>query len=81
MAFNIEKCKIMHVGRNNPGYDYYMNGIRLNVVEQETDVGVIIQKDLKPTKQCHKATNTATGVLKTIQRIFHFRDKVVFLQL
>jgi hypothetical protein len=81
MAFNIEKCKIMHVGRNNPGYDYYMNGIRLNVVEQETDVGVIIQKDLKTTKQCHKATNTATGVLRTIQRNFHFRDKVVFLQL
>jgi hypothetical protein len=66
MMFNIEKCKIMHVGRNNPCHDYYMNGIKLKVVEEETDVGVIVQKSLNPTKQCQKASNTATGVLRTI---------------
>jgi hypothetical protein len=81
MAFNIEKCKFMHVGRKNPSYDYYMNGIKLQVVEQEIDIGVIIQKDLKTTKQCQKASNTATGVLRTIQRNFHFRDRIVYLQL
>jgi hypothetical protein len=50
-------------------------------VEEETDVGVIMQKNLKPTKQCHKAANTATGVLRTIQRNFHYRDKKVYVQL
>jgi hypothetical protein len=34
MQFNIDKCKIMHIGRNNPGYEYYMNGTKLKVVEQ-----------------------------------------------
>ena len=29
MEFNIEKCKVMHVGRSNPGYKYNMNGFRL----------------------------------------------------
>jgi hypothetical protein len=81
MQFNVEKCKIMHIGHNNPGYDYYMGGVKLKVVEEETDVGVIMQKNLKPTKQCQKAANTATGVLRTIQRNFHYRDKKVYVKL
>jgi hypothetical protein len=81
MTFNIEKCKVMHVGRNNPKYDYYMNRIKLKVVEDETDVGVIIHNDLKPSKQCQKAANTAASVLKTVQRNFHYRDKLVFVRL
>jgi hypothetical protein len=23
MAFNVKKCKILHVGRNNPEFDYF----------------------------------------------------------
>ncbi len=26
MSFNISKCKIMHVGKNNPCYEYTMMG-------------------------------------------------------
>jgi hypothetical protein len=81
MSFNIEKCKIMHVGRNNPRYDYYMDGKKLKVVEEETDVGIVIQQNLKPAKQCQRAANTAGAVLRTVQRNFHFRDKHVFVRL
>jgi hypothetical protein len=81
MAFNVEKCKIMHVGRNNPRYDYYINGTKLKVVEEETDIGVIVQSNMKPAKQCQKAANTAAAVLKTVQRNFHFRDKHVYMRL
>jgi hypothetical protein len=68
----------MHVGHNNPRYDYYMNGQKLLKVEEETDVGVLVHKSMKPAKQCQKAVNTASGVLRTIRRNFHFRDKKVF---
>ena len=27
MSFNVAKCKILHVGHNNPKYEYFMNGI------------------------------------------------------
>jgi hypothetical protein len=81
MKFNVDKCKIMHIGRNNPGYDYYINGKKLKVVEEETDVGVTVQQNLKPTKQCQKAANTARAVLRTVQRNFHYRDKHVFVRL
>ena len=40
MEFSREKCKIMHVGRNNPRNKYYMNGVELSVTEEERDLGV-----------------------------------------
>ncbi len=29
MVFNMEKCKVMHVGRHNPQNDYFMKGLKL----------------------------------------------------
>jgi hypothetical protein len=46
MEFNVQKCKIMHVGRNNPGYKYSMNGVELKEIDEETDLGVIVHKSL-----------------------------------
>jgi hypothetical protein len=41
----------MHVGRNNPGFDYYfMNGVKRMVVEEEKDVG----GSLKPAQHCQR---------------------------
>ena len=28
MVFNVDKCKVMHMGRSNEGYTYMMNGLR-----------------------------------------------------
>ena len=47
MLFNIEKCKVMHFGKNNPKETYTMNGIILQEVVEERDLGVIVQNDLK----------------------------------
>jgi Reverse transcriptase (RNA-dependent DNA polymerase) len=81
MAFNEKKCKIMHVGKNNPEHEYYMNGVRLAAVEEEKDVGVIVHKSLKPARQCEKAAATATGILMQLAKNFHYRDKQIFARL
>ncbi len=47
MAFNVAKCKVMHVGRNNPEYDYTMRGVKLGKTDEEKDIGVTITKNLK----------------------------------
>jgi hypothetical protein len=81
MEFNIPKCKIMHVGRRNPEYSYSINGQELSVVEEEKDIGVIVQKNIKPGKQCERAANMAAAVLRQIERNFHYRDRNVFVKL
>jgi hypothetical protein len=81
MVFNTEKCKIMHFGSGNPEFNYTMSGCTLSSVEEERDIGVLINKDLKPSRQCEVAVNRAKMVLGQLTRSFHFRDRNVFLRL
>ena len=75
MQFNQEKCKVMHLGRSNPRYAYSINGMQLNVTEEEKDLGVWTDSSLKPSLQCTKAANSANCVLGMILRSFHYRTK------
>ena len=47
----IDKCKIMHVGRNNPQYEHSMGGSKLKEVEEEKDIGVTVRvhNSIKPS--------------------------------
>jgi ribonucleases P/MRP protein subunit RPP40 len=81
MLFNLDKCKVMHLGRNNPKQQYSMEGKTLNVVHEERDLGVIVQDDLKVSQQCSKVVKTANRVLGMIYRSFTYKSKDVVLQL
>ena len=81
MSFNIGKCKIMHMGRNNIRHEYTMGGQVLGTTSEERDIGVIVSDTLKPTAQCQKAAHTAQAVLGQISCAFHFRDRHVFVRL
>ena len=81
MQFNLGKCKIMHIGRNNPRQKYKMGGRELEVVEEEKDVGVLIHCSLKPSRHCQRAASAAMGVLNQIRCNFHYRDKKVYIGL
>ena len=81
MAFNVQKCKVMHVGTKNKQYEYRMNNTVLDATVEERDLGVVMSATLKPKAQCAKAARTAQTVLSQIARAFHYRDKQVFLKL
>jgi hypothetical protein len=70
MSFNKDKCKVMHVGHNNPQYDYFMQGTKLSVIEEEKDVAVIIHNSLKPARQCQKAAACGYSVLQQLRKNF-----------
>ena len=48
MQFNIEKCKVMQFGYNNPCLDYTMVGSKLTMTKSEKDLGAVIHSTLKP---------------------------------
>ena len=81
MSFNVDKCKVMHVGLRNPCLEYKMNGKVLACTELERDIGVLVHKTLKPSKQCTEASRRANGVLGKICRSFHYRDRHTFVKL
>ena len=81
MEFNVEKCKVMHVGRKNLRFEYQINGVKLETVEVERDLGVMISSDMKPTSQCEKAAKGANAALGMITRSFHYRSKDTLIPL
>ena len=81
MEFNVSKCKVMHLGRHNKQFEYFMGGQTLANTEEERDLGVVMSNKLKPAAQCAKAAQVAMAVLCQITHTFQHRDKHVFLQL
>jgi len=55
MAFNIDKCKVMHIGKKNRGAKYVMGSKELKEVEEEKDLGVTVCQNLKVANQCGQA--------------------------
>ena len=52
ILFNVDKCVVRHIGRNNKLYSYNMNNATLKTVDMERDLGVIINKNGKYLEQC-----------------------------
>ena len=81
MEFNVEKCKVMHIGGTNRNYGYHMDQKELEVVEEEKDLGVLITNDLKASQQCTAACNKANRVLGMMNRTIVYKSKEVLLNL
>ncbi|ORD92985.1 hypothetical protein ECANGB1_2036 [Enterospora canceri] len=81
MDFNIDKCKVMNIGRENPQNRYNINRVMLNRSECERDLGVQVSSDLRPRKQCIEARNRANRLLGFITRSIKSRSAEVILKL
>ena len=81
LLFNVGKCKIMHFGTKNRHHKFTKNDQKIEEVEVEKDVGVMVITSLKPSQQCSAAAGKATGVLGLISRAVKYRDKRTFIQL
>ena len=75
MQYNVDKCHILHLGKDNRGYEYQLGGRTLETSKWQKDVGVIINDDLKPSLQCGREASKANQVLGQIGRGVTLRDK------
>ena len=86
MLFNVAKCKVMHIGRDNPRFEYEMtdkegNTKVLNSVEIEKDLGVYVQENLKFDKHISLTVNRANRLVGLIKRAFSYLDEETLLVL
>ena len=77
MKYNESKCKVLHIGSNNPKFNYSMNGVWLGDSKVEKDLGVYVDDKLKFSKQCLEARNRANKMLGFISRNVGHRSKEV----
>ena len=86
MLFNADKCKVVHIGKHNPGFSYTMGGFApagrvLGYSEVEKDLGVLVSQSLKPSEQCAAAARKANQVLGQMARSLSYRDRNTWLKL
>ena len=81
LEFNVDKCKVIHFGRNNPNATYAISDKNLKEVKEEKDLGVIVNQDLKAANQCAVAVKAANRTLGLIKRTFSSRSKDIILGL
>lgn len=77
MEFNAKKCQVMHLGRDNRNFSYEMEGCWLEAVEEEKDLGVVVDRALRFSKQCLEARNRANRTLGFINRNVSYKSKEV----
>ena len=66
MHFNIRKCKVMHIGAKNQNFIYQLMGSELSLMDQERDLGVLVDSSMKGSTQCAVAVKKANSMLGII---------------
>ena len=70
LPFNIDKCKVMHLGTRNSHQEYKMNGMVLQRTASEKDLGVVVDKELRFHMHTAQAVAKGFKMLGLIKRSF-----------
>jgi len=81
MLFNVNKCKVMHIGKEEQQRQYFMHDQCLEVVCQGKDLGILILNDLKVSQQCQQAYNKASRILGLINKTIEYKHTDILLRL
>ena len=81
MEFNVDKCKIMHLGNQNPKHTYTMNGTNLETTNEERDLGVLVDDKLGFDNHIRTIVKKANRMLGLIRIGFSCLDKEIFMNL
>ena len=85
LGMNLNKCKVLHLGNQNPNFDYSMNSksesVQLNSVNCEKDLGVYIDSQLNFKEHVGKSVSSANKMIGLVRRNFKNLGKEVFSNL
>ena len=82
LCFNADKCKVLHIGRDNEHYEYYMDrGTKIGVTTNERDLGVQIDPELKFNQHVEAVIRKANRMLGMIRRAYTYKDGGTMMKL
>ena len=70
LPFNTKKCKLMHLGHRNDAHQYSMHGEVLQEIDNEKDLGVVVDSKLRFHLQTAQAVSRAFRMLGLMKRSF-----------
>uniref|UniRef100_A0A8D2L497 Reverse transcriptase domain-containing protein n=1 Tax=Varanus komodoensis TaxID=61221 RepID=A0A8D2L497_VARKO len=81
MAFNVDKCKVLHLGHRNRCHKYRLGDKWPESSTCERDLGVLVDCRLNMSQQCDAVVKRATTTLGCIARSVASRSRKVLLLL
>nr|VZI51418.1 unnamed protein product [Spirometra erinaceieuropaei] len=82
LPFNVTKYNVLRVGRTRSlnRRVYHLNGVPLQEVDAQKDLGVWVTASLKPSLHCSKVAKSAMSVLYFVKRAFSTFDEDCFVK-
>ena len=85
LGFNASKCKVMHIGNDNPKHSYFMtkgeNASHICETNEEKDLGVTFDPSLKFDIHISNIVKKASKILGIIKRTFKYLEDDTLTQL